>query len=51
MRERGLERVGKYRIDDVLGEGAMGVVYRDRFAREAKAAGRCMHPNLVTVFD
>lgn len=74
------DSIGKYRVDGVVGEGAMGVVYRgfdpgldrvvaiktvhahligaeeregwlDRFAREAKAAGRCMHPNLVAVFD
>lgn len=80
MSARHPDRIGKYRVDAVLGEGAMGVVYRghdpnidravaiktvhthligaeereawlDRFAREAKAAGRCMHPNLVTVFD
>ncbi|MEO0388281.1 MAG: serine/threonine-protein kinase [Pseudomonadota bacterium] len=73
-------RIGKYRIDGLLGQGAMGVVYlghdpdidrpvaiktvhahligeadRDgwlaRFAREAKAAGRCLHANLVTIFD
>ncbi len=73
-------QIGKYRIDGLIGEGAMGVVYRghdpdidrvvaiktvhahllsrteraawlERFAREAKAAGRCLHPNLVTVFD
>ena len=72
--------VGKYRIDSILGEGAMGVVYKghdpdidrivaiktlhthliatseraswlERFAREAKAAGKCLHGNLVTIFD
>ncbi|SHN13390.1 serine/threonine-protein kinase [Roseibium suaedae] len=72
--------VGKYRIEGILGEGAMGMVYAgldpdierpvaiktihqhlinaagsqdwlDRFAREARAAGRVLHPNLVTIFD
>lgn len=74
-------RVGKYRIDGIVGRGAIGVVYkgydetidrplavktlrpefltivnenadlRRRFAVEARSAGRCLHPNIVTVFD
>ncbi|MEL6264092.1 MAG: serine/threonine-protein kinase [Pseudomonadota bacterium] len=87
-------RIGKYVVDGVIGEGAMGVVYRghdpdidrvvaiktiharllaeaeaevrargpegsllssddwlSRFSREAKAAGRVLDPNLVTVFE
>ncbi len=75
------ETVGKYRVDAVIGRGAMGVVYKGfdphicravaikslrsevldgvedqagllaRFAAEARSAGRCQHPNIVTVFD
>ncbi len=73
-------KIGRYVVSEVIGRGAMGIVYRghdplidrdvavktirtdlladdmrdevlSRFCREAQAAGRFVHPNIVAVFD
>jgi class 3 adenylate cyclase len=76
----GVQRIGRYEIQEEIGRGAMGAVYRaldpqigrtvalkiiltrdlppedlviykERFYREARAAGKMSHPGIITVHD
>lgn len=75
-----ISSIGKYRIESILGHGAMGVVYQavddsidrrvaiktihphlllgdsgeellKRFTTEARAAARCQHHNIISIYD
>ena len=74
------DHIGKFRVEGLLGRGAMGVVFKAhdpdidrtvaiklvrtdlldgddrahyiaRFRNEAKMVGRCIHPNIVGIYD
>ncbi len=48
MRLRPGTQIGVYRIEDVIGEGGMGVVYRAHDdARDRSVALKCLHTNLA----
>lgn len=75
-----LDKLGKYRLESILGKGATGIVYKAfdtvieryvalktmraellggdsaadllaSFKREVQVAGRCLHPNIVAIFE